>query len=456
MKLQSLEIDSFPKMANLPEASIIEKMVIGSIINNGTEIFEEVSEILKSSMFYDDMHKHIFRIFEDMYRKGKPIGLLYLNQELKERGEDSVYTPGLIYSLSSEELGTAHLKQQCRAIAEKFILRRILNGFSDIQRDIYGNASLDSVLDKFGLLDDEISNFFVGDEKGYTMPELLKETLKLQDAKIAMYRSGKHPGITTGFRALDNRIGGFMPGTLNILGGRPGSGKTRLVIHFAEIASKNNFPVLFFSYEMLAPELGEILLGRNSGVNTVKLRDGKITDEELSIIHSKAIPKLERLNLTVYEGAKTINQVEKIIKKQVKRYGTCLVIIDYLQISAIPTEEKKIIREQQVSAISRNLKKIANDNKIPVIALSQLNRESEKNKEEPTLKDLRESGAIEQDADNVMLLYKPSDVGISVMIDGIEPERLLKIKVVKNRHGEKGEVDILLNEQYTEFLEPYN
>ncbi len=451
MKLESLEYRFAAPGARIPEAVIIEKMVIGSIINNGTEAFSEAYKIIKSSMFYDDMNKHIFKVFEDMYRAGKPIGLQYLVQEIKDRGEDSVYTPGVIVGLLNEETGISNLEKQCRSIAEKYLMRHILSRSGDVQRRIYDNAPLDDILNELSLLDDEISNFFTGDENGFTMPEVLKETLKLQDIKINRYRTGENPGISTGFRILDNRIGGFMPGTLTILGGRTGSGKTSLSIHFAEIASKNKIPVLFFSFEMLVTQVGEILLSRNSGINRTILRDGKTTDDEISLIHRQAITILEKMNFKVFDNPNyTVYQMESIIKRHVKRYGTAFVIVDYLQLVQVSPDEKKISREQQVSGISRNLKKIANSLKIPILALAQLNREAASGAE-PQLKDLRESGAIEQDADAVLLLWKPALSGFDFDLPGVNPEQVIRIKIAKNRHGATGEADIQENGQYTNF-----
>lgn len=432
-----------------PNVTEIESLVLGMIINTGTETFEIVSTMIKPDMFFDPVNQGIFGVMSAMYSAHEPIRLETVARAARNNNNFKDITPQLLAHYAMAAPATERdIEKYCRMIAETYATRYILRQIKEIESEIYTSFPLDEVLSKIGHLDNEVNEILAGGETGHGMTELLLKTLETQDKKIINCKSGKPGGIPTGFKKLDWKIGGFAPGTFTILAGRPGSGKTSLGLHFAEIAAKNNVPVLFFSFEMTATQIGEIFISRCSGIDRTVLRDGQTDQYQLNDIQI-SMNKISSLPIRIFDNPSlTVTRIELLTKRYIKRYGTAIVLIDYLQL--IPPEDRKVIREQQVSTISRHLKKISIGLNIPVICMAQLNREGASG--EPQLNHLRESGALEQDADVVMLVWRltPEEVQLAE-IPNID--KLLKLKIAKNRHGEPGMINIYHNGQFTAFSE---
>lgn len=426
----------------VPQAPEVEAAIIGAIITDGGEVFERVASILKPAMFFDPQHAKLFEILADMYQGNHVINLISTVQTARDRNQGETLTPLYLSSLTRTAAAITEVAGYARIVAEKSAARHVLRRLEEIREAVYNNMPLDTIGEDVARLDGEINEVFTGGDTGADMAEVMREVLTLQEDKINNYRAGRVSGVQTGFLKLDNRIGGFRPGTFTLIAGRPGSGKTSLALHFAEFAAiRHNTPVLFFSYEMTREQIGEILAAKRSGVDRLTIRDGRATDNELQRIHRGA-GDIERYNIRVFDNASHgVDRIAAITKRHVKRHGLTLVIVDYLQL--IPPEDKKATREQQVSAISRGLKRLSMILKIPVVCLAQLNREAE-DATEPQLKHLRESGALEQDADTVILIYQqPAE----------DADNLLILKVAKNRHGETGRAPIFRNNQFTAFSE---
>jgi replicative DNA helicase len=258
-------------------------------------------------------------------------------------------------------------------------------------------------------------------------------------------KAGKTPGITTGGKRLDSLTGGWRGDKLIIIGGRPGHGKSSMAIHFATVAARQGIPVIFFSLEMKKSDVAEIMLIGQSGISRTAIYNGKIQDSDYTLLHSAA-GQLEGLEILFYDNPDlTINQMSGIVKSQIRKRGKCLVVIDYLQLIRPEKTTNGQTRDQQIGENTRALKRLAQSEDIPVILLSQLNRNGET--EEPKLIHLRESGSIEQDSDIVLFVWKPAK-------DGYESsENLIRVKVAKNRNGRLGTLDIHENGQMTKFSE---
>lgn len=425
----------------VPQAPEFEAAVIGAIITDGGEVFERGASILKPDMFFDPQHAKLFEILADMYQGNYVINLITTVQAARDRGQAETLTPVFLSSLARQGAFITEVAGYARIIAEKSAARHVLRRLEEVREAVYSNMPLDAISEDVARLDGEINEVFTGGDTGADMAQLMREVMALQEEKINNHRAGRVSGVQTGFPKLDNRIGGFRPGTFTLIAGRPGSGKTSLALHFAEFAAiRHNTPVLFFSYEMTREQIGEILAAKRSGVDRITIRDGRTTDDQLQRIHRGA-GEIERFNIRVFDNASyNVDRIAAITKQHVKRHGLALVIVDYLQL--IPPEDKRAPREQQVSAVSRGLKRLSMTLKIPVVCLAQLNREADSG--EPQLNHLRESGALEQDADAVILIYPQQ---------AEDADNLLILKIAKNRHGELARVGIFRNNQFTAFSE---
>lgn len=435
------------EITNTPQAPEMEEAVVGAIISGGNGIFERVSEILQPVMFFDPDHQELYKILAGIHATGSEINIVSTVQNIRDANKIDRITVMDLHNYTRNSVPDHEIERYCHVVAEKHAARHALRRVQEIQAAITTGMPIDYILEEIARLDGEINEVFTGGETGLDAIALLRLTMEAQEKKIVNYRKGEVSGLPTGFYKLDRKIGGFAPGTFTIVAGRPGGGKTSLGLHFAEVAANHGAAVIFFSFEMTAVQIGEILISRSSGIDRTDLRDGRTDDDQLQTIN-QTISRITKNKIHVFDNPNmTTVQIEAQARRLVKRYDRAIVIVDYLQL--IPPEDKKITREQQVSAISRHLKKISMALKIPVICMAQLNREAKDG--EPQLYHLRESGAIEQDADAVILLWQPT--AESVEDPTATPSGLIKLKIAKNRHGEPGLLNVYHNCQFTAFSE---
>jgi replicative DNA helicase len=432
-----------------PQAPEVEEAVLGSLMLE-RDAYISVADIIDTRSFYKEEHKKIFEVIKYLSTHEKPVDLLMVTQELKNRNLlDEVGGPMMITKLTSRVASAAHIEFHSRIIAQKFMQREMIRVSTEIQTKAYDDTidvddliyysekAIDDVVNKNGTVD-----------TGTPTISVIAQACKEIELDCQNTAKGRISGITTGFRTLDDFIGGWKPGTLTIIASRPGIGKTSLALHFAKIAALNKCWVNFFSMEMSTSDLVKILISGQSGVNRSKIRDGKLDVNDWDKMN-RSIGKLESLSIVWNDRAGiNVNQIKAAIRKN-KKAGRCdLVVLDYLQLVA-PTD-KKLIREQQIAEISRILKEITLNENIPVICLSQLNREAEN--EEPKPSHLRESGAIEQDADIILLPWRPGYNGHTANGQPI-PENEIKMIIGKNRRGRRGSFKIYANEEMTQFSE---
>jgi replicative DNA helicase len=433
-------IDTLGKIP--PQAIDVEEAVIGALMLE-REAYQTVQAILRTECFYKEEHKKIFTVIKELASKGNPIDLLVVTQALKNRGElDEVGGPLYITQITSRVASAAHIEYHVRIITQKYLQRELgLIGSRLISASYDDNEDIETILSNHKMNISEIEGYSLSSNAGGSQAEVCRNAIVEIEKDCQTFKEGKIPGITTGFRELDYSTGGWRATNLIVLAARPGVGKTSLALHFAINAARAGSWVNFYSLEMKKEDLFRILLSGESGVNRSDIRDGTLNDPDWILIN-KAVKRLENLPLTWYDYAGiTPAQIKSNTAKNRKKGKCDLVIVDYLGL-VTPTD-KRAIREQQISEMSRTFKGIALNENIPFIILSQLNREA--SNEKPQLHHLRESGAIEQDADIVIFPYRKKE-GNSFIIT-----------VAKNRRGANGSFEILANDDMTVFGDmPYD
>lgn len=434
----SLELSTMVYGKVPPQAKELEEAVLGAImLEKGA--FDTVIEILRPECFYVEAHQRIFKCFQALANNSLPIDILTVVEELKKREElDIVGGPYYITKLTNTVVSTANIEAHSRIILQKFIQRELIR----ISGEIIGDAYEDST-DVFDLLDDaeqkmfNITNNYL--KKNYDdIGTVLTRTI----TRIDELRSKKEDisGVPSGFKELDRITYGWQPTDLIILAARPSVGKTAFALNLARNAAMNPHKptaVGMFSLEMSSAQLVQRILSAQSEVPLEKIARGKLEEYEYQELHTKGIKSLENAPIFIDDtAALNIFEFRAKARRLVNKHNVGLIIIDYLQLMS-GSGDRNSNREQEISNISRNLKALAKELNIPIIALSQLSRAVETRKETklPQLSDLRESGAIEQDADMVMFLYRPEYHGQLTDEHGNSTVGLTTVKIAKHRNG---------------------
>src|SRR6478736_3706693 len=422
-----------------PQAKDLEEAVLGAIMLE-KNAFDTVAEILKPECFYVEGHQRIFRCMQNLAQKSQPIDILTVVEELRTKEElEMVGGAYYVTKLTNTVVSSANIQTHSRIILQKFIQRELIR----ISGEIIGDAYEDST-DVFDLLDDAESKLFEITNnhlrKNFdTIDSVLVKTIQ----RIEDLRNKKEDlsGVTSGFASLDRVTYGWQPTDLIILAARPSVGKTALALNLARNAALNpvkKTPVAFFSLEMSASQLVQRILSAESEIPLEKIARGKLEEYEYQQLHTKGVKKLEQAPIFIDDtAALNIFEFRAKARRLVHKHQVGLIIIDYLQLMS-GTSDRGANREQEISNISRNLKALAKELSIPIIALSQLSREVEKRKEGakiPQLSDLRESGAIEQDADMVMFLYRPEYYDITSNEMGESNKGETHVRIAKHRNG---------------------
>jgi replicative DNA helicase len=421
-----------------PQARELEEAVLGAIMLEKSA-FDTIVEILKPECFYTDAHQRIFRAFQSLAQQNKPIDMLTAVEELKTKEElEEVGGAYYITKLTNSVVSTANIEAHARIILQKFIQRELIRISGEIISDAYEDST-----DVFDLLDDSetkmfnITNNYL--KKNY---EDIGNALAKTINRIDELRNKKEDisGVPSGFPSLDRVTYGWQPTDLIILAARPSVGKTALALNLARNAALHPIkktPVGVFSLEMSASQLVQRILSAESEIALQKIARGKLEDYEYQQLHTKGIKRLEQAPIFIDDtAALNIFEFRAKARRLVNKHHVGLIIIDYLQLMS-GTGDRGANREQEISNISRNLKALAKELTIPIIALSQLSRAVETRKESkmPQLSDLRESGAIEQDADMVMFIYRPEYYENFTNEHGESIRGETHIKIAKHRNG---------------------
>ncbi len=436
-----------------PSVPEVEMAVLGAMLIDNDAVPKAI-EILKPESFFDKRNRIIFESMSSLYESNEPIDTVSVYEELKKAGKsDEAGGAAYLSKLTQDISSAANIDYHARVVLEKWILRQLISASFEIANSAYeGNE------DVFDLLDAAEAKIFQISEKGIkesfkSMDKAVKEALELIEAIHS--KSISTFSVPSGFYELDELLGGFQKSDLIIIAARPSMGKTAFAMSAARNAAiEHQIPIAVFSLEMATIQLATRLISAEARINAHNVRTGKFKAEEGAKI-SRTVHKLSKAPIYI-DDTPAISILELRAKarrlKNEKNIG--LIIIDYLQLLSASYNMES--REREISTISRSLKALAKELNIPVIALSQLNRQVESRTDKrPMLSDLRESGSIEQDADVVIFLYRPEVYGITQFsagdMNGETTEGVAEVIVGKQRNGPIGEVKLRFIKDYARF-----
>ena len=390
-----------------PQAIDLEEAVLGAMMIDKKGV-DEIIDILHSDVFYKEAHKHIFEAIVQLFETSEPIDLLTVSAQLRKNQKlDVIGGDFYLIQLTKKIASSAHIEFHARIILQKYIQRSLIKISSDIIEEAY-----DETTDVFDLLDNAEAKLYEVTQGNIKRSSETAQSLVIQAKKKIEEIANKEgmSGVPSGFDRLDKLTSGWQPSDLIIIAARPGMGKTALTLSMARnIAVNSNIPVAFFSLEMSSVQLITRLISSETGLSSEKLRTGKLEKHEWEQLNVK-VKSLETAPLCIDDTPSlSIFGLRAKARRLASQHGIQLIVIDYLQLMTAGGSQKGGNREQEISTISRNLKALAKELGVPVIALSQLSRavETRGGSKRPLLSDLRESGAIEQDADIVSFIYRP-------------------------------------------------
>ncbi len=428
----------------LPHSAEAEQSVIGSMIMD-REAIVAASELLTGNDFYEKQYSILFDTMVELSNEGKPVDLVTLQDRLKEKDvPPQVSSLEFIRDLVTSVPTSANVKYYAQIVHDKSILRKLIKTVEETANDCYlDKEKLEVILEKT-----EKQVFDIVQNRGTKDFTDIKEVVlrTIDSIEAAAKNQGSVTGIATGFYDLDYKTAGLQPSDLILIAARPSMGKTAFVLNIAEyVAIKSNIPTVIFSLEMSQDQLVKRVLAMNSKVDSQALRTGNLSGEDWSSLMESA-RSVGNSNLVIDDtSAISISELRSKCRKLKLEKNLGLVIIDYLQL--MTGSKKSESRQQEISEISRSLKSLAREINVPVIALSQLSRAVEQRPDKrPMLSDLRESGAIEQDADIVMFIYRDDYYNKDTEEPGVS-----EIIIGKQRNGPTGTVKLAWLSQYTKF-----
>lgn len=442
-----------------PSDKQIEDSILGALLIEPNAL-QEVQGLLTAEVFYHPANGLVYESILSLNKERKPVDLYTVGQKLQQTGKLSeIGGPAYLVGLTQKIGSASHIEYHAAVLAQMFAQRQMIAMAHNVQRMACEQDDLD---DLFSYVEDStnaIYNSFVPDNMTH-ISGVTEKALKEAEKRVADHANGISSGITTGIPDLDEMLyGGWMGSQLVIIGARPGMGKTAILLHFAKVAAEKGVPVAMFQLEMSDVQLANrLLLSECTTLSSKEFRSGNIPQSKWNELEN-ANGKINRLPIYV-DGhtGNTMNGIRRKAKK-LKQQGKCgMIVIDYLQLAAVEKESKKMIREQQVAEMSRTAKLMAKELDVPVLLAAQLNRNAD-SPAEPKLSEIRESGAIEQDADIVAFIhrpeYYPATAGFADL-SSIRPEwsavdtkGLGMVIIAKQRDGNTGKVAFRYNYNLT-------
>lgn len=441
-----------------PQAVEIEKVVLGSLLID-SDAFTVVSEILHPETFYDPRHQKIYRAIQTLNMNEQSVDMLTVTEELKREGtHDEVGAPVYIAELTMSVATSANILSHATILADKYIARQLVSYASMV-----GTLALDEAQDIKQVMQKAEGSLFELSQtnlrQDYTQIDPVVMQARAMIEKAAS-NTGGITGVSTGYHDLDKLTSGWQESDLIIIAGRPAMGKTSFALSLAKnIAIDNHDPVAFFSLEMNNVQLVNRLISNVCSIPGSKILNGQLSQDEWSRFDNN-IGHLMGAPLYVDDTpALSVFELRTKARRLVKEKGVKLIMIDYLQLMNA-NGMKFNSRQEEVSTISRSLKGLAKELNIPIIALSQLSRAVEQRPGEdgkrPQLSDLRESGAIEQDADMVIFVHRPEYYHIFEDANGNSLKGMAYICIAKHRKGAVDDVLLSFKGEYTRFADPEN
>ena len=436
-----------------PQAVDLEEAILGALMLEQNAL-TTVVDILKPDVFYKEAHQRIYAAIHRLFAKSEPVDILTVTNELKSSGElELIGGAYFITQLTNRVASTANIEYHSRIITQKYIQRELIKISSEVIRDAFEDTT-----DVFDLLDKAEQNLFSVSENNFrrdydSMQSLVREAIR--DIETARDHEGNLRGIPSGFTDLDRITAGWQKSDLVILAARPGMGKTAFVLSMARnIAVDFNIPLAVFSLEMSSIQLVTRLISSETQLSADKLKKGNLENYEWEQLNAK-IGKLVDAPLFIDDTpALSIFELRAKCRRLKAQHNIQMVIVDYIQLMSTGGDNKGN-REQEISTISRSLKALAKELNVPVITLSQLNRsvETRGGSKRPILSDLRESGAIEQDADLVMFIYRPEYYKIDQDEEGNPTKGMAELIIAKHRNGALADVKMQFIDRYAKFMD---
>ncbi len=446
-----------PDMGRLqPQARELEEAVLGALMLE-KDAYSIVSEILKPECFYEKAHEKIYAAIVDLALSQRPVDMLTVTEQLKKRGElEDVGGPFYISQLTSKVASSAHIEYHARIIAQKYLARELISFTAMIQ-----GKAFDETLDVEDLMQEaegklfEISQRNVKKDVTQINP-VIKDAMEMLQ-KAALQKEGLS-GLRTGFEGLDKMTSGWQNSDLIIIAARPAMGKTAFVLSMAKnIAVDYRNPVALFSLEMSNVQLVNRLIANVCEIPSEKIKSGQLANYEWQQLDYKLKNLMDAPLYVDDTPSLSVFELRTKARRLVREHGVRIIIIDYLQLMNASGMAFGS-RQEEVSTISRSLKGLAKELNIPIIALSQLNRGVESREgidgKRPQLSDLRESGAIEQDADMVCFIHRPEYYKIYQDDRGNDLRGMAEIVIAKHRNGAVGEVLLRFKGEFTRFSNP--
>jgi len=439
-----------------PQALEVEKAVLGALMID-KDAYLVISELLRPESFYEPRHQKIFDAVRQLSMNERPIDVLTVTEQLSKNGVlEEIGGPGYIAELSSRVATSANIEYHANIVAEKFISRQLITYTSTI-----GKKAFDETCDPKDVIAEAESMLFdiaqTNVKKDYVhVSPLIKEASQIMMA--ASKNNGDVTGISTGYKRLDELTSGWQNSDLVIIAGRPAMGKTAFALSMAKnIAADQNVPMAFFSLEMSGVQLVNRLIANNCEIEGMKILNGSLNAEEWERF-DKRIQHLIDAPLYIDDTpGLSVFELRTKAMRLVREHKVQLIMVDYLQLMNA-NGMRFNSRQEEVSTISRSLKILAKELNIPVIALSQLNRGLEARTgadgKRPMLSDLRESGAIEQDADMVIFVHRPEKFGLTQGPNGEDYLGKAEIIIAKHRKGATDTVLLDFKGEYTRFENP--
>jgi len=431
----------------------MEEAVLGAVMLEKEAVIT-VKEILKPECFYKEANQKIFQAIVNLNFREFPVDLYTVTEELRATGQlESVGGPVYVTQLTSKVVSAANVEYHARIVAQKHIQRELIRASTMIQTRAFDDA--EDVTELLDFSENEIFQIAEGNIRREIAPinAVIKDALK--EIEEAGKRKDALAGIPSGFSNLDRLTSGWQKAELVIIAARPSMGKTAFALSMARnMAIDHRKSVAVFSCEMSSIQLVNRLIVAETDIPSDRIKNGRLDEEEWRQLDAR-IKNLVQAPIFIDDTpAISIAELRGKCRRLVAQHKLDIVIVDYLQLMSSGTENNGY-REQEVSLISRSLKSIAKELNVPIIALSQLNRavEMRGGLKRPMLSDLRESGAIEQDADMVVFIHRPEYFGINALEDGSSTKGIAEIIIAKNRNGPVGDVMLKFREEKAQFTD---
>jgi len=455
-KTSNIEMPVEKNSGTTAEATDIEKVVLGALMID-KDAFTVVSEIIKPETFYEARHQKIYEAIQSLNLQEKPVDIMTVAEELRHKGTlEEIGGPAYVVELSSNVASSAHIEYHAHILAQKFLARQLIQFASMIETDAF-----DETVDVDELMQKAEGTLFEISQKNMLQDYVQIDTIVEQAHQLllqAANRDGGLTGVPSGFHKLDEITAGWQASDLVIIAGRPAMGKTSFALSIAKnIAVDYREPIAFFSLEMNNVQLVNRLISNVCSVPGNKILNGQLTPDEWERFDSN-IRKMQGAPIYVDDTpGLSIFELRTKARRLVREHGIKILMIDYLQLMNA-NGMRFNSRQEEVSTISRSLKGLAKELNIPVLALSQLSRAVEQRDgaegKRPQLSDLRESGAIEQDADMVLFVHRPEYYHILQDDKGNDLHGMAQIIIAKHRKGATGDVLLNFRGEYTRFANP--